>query len=348
MTPRPPRRSLRPDRPGSEEAGQGAAGLGEGPRSRPEALEANAIYHDWLFKKLLSTFFLDFLNLFYPEVLTYLDPSSLVFLDKEVLTDVTSGEEHIVDVLVKARLRGQESFFLVHVENQASTEPAFGTRMFRYFARLHEEHALPVYPVAVFSYDTVGRIEPDTYEVKFPDLEVLRFRFRTIQLARLPWREFLVHPNPVAAALMAKMRFAVEERPKVKAECLRLVATLRLDPARMKLISGFVNTYLRLSPAEDRLFREEVAAIAPEQREAVMEIVTSWMEDGIQQGHRREAAVIARLLTRRLGPLEPTLLERINVLSVEATEEFGEALLDFHEIADLSAWLDAQVGRATA
>jgi len=348
VTPRPPRRRLRPDRPGSEEAGQGAAGLGEGPRERSKA-RADAIYHDWLFKKLLSTFFLDFLDLFYPEVLTYLDLSSLVFLDKEVLTDVTSGEQHIVDLLVKARLRGQESFFLVHVENQASTEPAFGTRMFRYFARLHEEHALPVYPVAVFSYDTVGRIEPDTYEVKFPDLEVLRFRFRTIQLARLPWREFLVHPNPVAAALMAKMRFAAEERPKVKAECLRLLATLRLDPARMKLISGFVDTYLRLSPAEDRLFREEVAAIAPEQREAVMEIVTSWMEDGIQQGRRGEAAgLVVRQLTRRLGPLESTLLERINVLSVEATEDLGEALLDFHEISDLGAWLDGQAGRTKA
>ena len=40
-------------------------------------------------------------------------------------------------------------------------------------------------------------------------------------------------------------------------------------------------------------------------------------------------------------------LERINSLSVEATEDLGEALLDFHEISDLSAWLDGQVGCAT-
>ena len=49
-----------------------------------------------------------------------------------------------------------------------------------------------------------------------------------------------------------------------------------------------------------------------------------------------------------LGPLEATFLERINSLSVEATEDLGEALLDFHEISDLSAWLEGQVGRATA
>ena len=77
----------------------------------------------------------------------------------------------------------------------------------------------------------MSRIEPESYEVGSPDLEVLRFRFRTIQLAHLPWREFLARPNPVTAALMAKMRFAAEERPK-----------------------------------------------------ALMEIVTSWMEEGIRKG----------------------------------------------------------------
>jgi len=35
----------------------------------------------------------------------------------------------------------------------------------------------------------VDRIEPESYEVGFPDLEVLRFRFRTIQFACLPWRD---------------------------------------------------------------------------------------------------------------------------------------------------------------
>jgi hypothetical protein len=32
---------------------------------------------------------------------------------------------------------------------------------------------------------------------------------------------------------MARMGMAPEERPRVKLECLRLLVTLRLDPARM-------------------------------------------------------------------------------------------------------------------
>jgi len=58
--------------------------------------------------------------------------------------------------------------------------------------------------------------------------------------------------------------------------------------------------------------------------------------------------LVVRQLTRRLGSLEATLLERINVLSVEATEDLGEALLDFREISDLGAWLDGQAGRTKA
>jgi hypothetical protein len=42
---------------------------------------------------------------------------------------------------------------------------------------------------------------------------------------------------------MAKMNIADKDRPHVKLECLRLLTTLRLDPARMQLVSGFVDTY---------------------------------------------------------------------------------------------------------
>ena len=58
------------------------------------------------------------------------------------------------------------------------------------------------------------------------------------------WRDYLRRANPVASALMARMGMALEERPWVKLECLRLLATIRLNPARMRLISGFVATYL--------------------------------------------------------------------------------------------------------
>ena len=50
--------------------------------------------HDRLFKELISTFFLEFIDLFFPEVRDYIEAGSLDFLDKEIFTDVTSGERH--------------------------------------------------------------------------------------------------------------------------------------------------------------------------------------------------------------------------------------------------------------
>src|SRR4028119_1677320 len=110
------------------------------------------IDHDRLFKELLTTFFVEFLELFFPKVIAYLEPNSLEFLDKEIFTDVTAGEQYEADLLVKAGFREQESFFLIHIENQAYSQADFGRRMFRYFARLFEKFALPVYPIVVFSF----------------------------------------------------------------------------------------------------------------------------------------------------------------------------------------------------
>ena len=156
--------------------------------------------------------------------------------------------------------------------------------MFRYFARLHEEHDLPVYPIAVFSYDQPQRAEPDVYEIAFPDLEVLSFHYRVVQLNRLDWHGFVDRTNPIAAALMAKMRVSPTDRPRVKLACLRMLAKLQLDPARREVISGFVDSYLRLTMEQEEEFEAELAVIESPEKEGVMEIVTSWMEKGLEKG----------------------------------------------------------------
>ena len=119
------------------------------------------IDHDRLFKELITTFFYEFVDLFLPDVSVYLERDSLDFLNKEVFTDITAEEKyeaditaeekHEADIVVKARFRNETSCFLVHIENQSTAESNFGQRMFRYFARLHEKYAIPVYPVVIFS-----------------------------------------------------------------------------------------------------------------------------------------------------------------------------------------------------
>ncbi len=135
---------------------------------------------------------------------------------------------------------------------------------------------------------------------------------------------------------MVKMQIAPEDRPKVKTECLRLLVTLRLDPARTQLISGFIDTYLRLTEPEQERFQAELGRIEPDEREEVMQIVTSWMEQGIQQGRQE---LVLRQLKRKIGFLEPNVEEQISGLTIDQLDELGIALLDFSNADDLTTWL---------
>jgi predicted transposase YdaD len=306
--------------------------------------------HDRLFKELLTTFFVEFLDLFFPEVLTYLDTEQLEFLDKELFTDVTSGDTYEADIIVKAPFRDQPTFFIVHVEHQAQPYEGFNLRMFRYFALLHFKHGLPIYPIALFSDKSVRRDEPDSYQLTFPDLEVLHFRYRVIQLRRLSWHDFATRDNPIASALLPKMGMERSERPTVLLTSLRLLAHLGLDKARQRLISGFIDAYLRLTEEEQAQFKEELADLTPKEQEAAMELTTSWKEEGIQQGiqqglqqgkYSQALAIVLRLLRRRIGLLPDEVEAHIKQLSLTQQEALAEDLLDFTGLADVEAWLDA-------
>ena len=309
--------------------------------------------HDRPFKELLTTFFYEFVALFLPEIQAYLEPSSVVFLDKEIFTDINEGARYEADLIARARFRGEEAFFLIHLEHQAQPQAAFGRRMFRYFAHLHQQHGVPVYPVVIFSFAEPRAAQPETYRVTFPDRQVLEFSYRVIQLNRLNWRDFVNQANPIASALMAKMSIAPADRPFVKVQCLRLLATLRLDRARMHLIAAFVDSYLRLNADEEAIFRQTLADTVPAvEAEEIMEFLTSseergllrGLEQGLFQGKREEAqSLVLRQLRRRVGLIEESLATEITELPLERLEALSEDLLDFTTKADLTAWLARQV-----
>jgi hypothetical protein len=315
--------------------------------------------HDRLFKELLTTFFAEFLDLFFPKLAKTLDRASIEFLAQEHFTNILEGEAYRVDIVAKARFRDSAAFFLIHVEHQSTAPASFPLRFFRYYSAIFERHGLPIYPIVIYSHDSPAKAQPDVYRVDFADGEVLRFHYRVVQLNRLSWRRFVNKPNPVASALMAKMKIAPRDRPKVKAECLRLMLTLRLDPARMRLIASFVDVYLNLSESEDRAFQRtlERANLKPTERESVMEYVTSWerrgiekgieqgiakgIEQGIEQGlekGRIEGVAVLRealleLLTSRFGPLDNALAARLG--EIDTLDELRQLMKQALQVGSL-------------
>lgn len=308
--------------------------------------------HDRLAKELGTVFFDEMVAFAAPELARDVEPGSAVFLDKQVFTDVTSGSKYEVDIAARVRLKGEVAHILVHIENQATAQPEFPKRMFRYFARLHERHGLPVYPIAIFSFQTPRTEQPDSYRVVVKDLPVLDFRFRAVQLNRLNWRDYVSSDNPVATALMSQMSVAPRDRPKVKLECLKGFVRQRWDPARLRLLLGYVDSYLPLAGEQRAEFNTGVEAAGLAEEESVMEIVTSWEREGIEKGRqegrqegrregRQDATVhlVLRLLRKRVGPLSEEREARVRRLPIERLNALGEALLDFQNAGELDAWL---------
>jgi hypothetical protein len=303
--------------------------------------------HDHAFKELLGEFFPEFITLFFPQVSEYLDRDSIEFQPQEIFADLVDGDTYEADVVVKARFRGQESYFIIHIEHQSIFDADFDRRMFIYFALLHRIFHLPVYPIVLFSHRSPRQAGDRSYTVEFPDWEVLRFNYRTIRLNHLKWQDYAQQQNPVASALMSKMKMKRQERPLVKVECLKQMAKLRLNPAQVRMISKFVDSYLRLEGQEKAVFQAELDRIEPGEKEVVMEVLTSWTEEGIEtgiergieRGAQRERSFVLRLLNRRVGTLPAAIQTQVEALPLDRLEMLGEALLDFIGLADLENWL---------
>jgi hypothetical protein len=220
--------------------------------------------------------------------------------------------------------------------------------LFRYFAALHDRFGFPVYPIALLSYSSPKTLHKSQYRVKFRDLEVLRFNYATVQLNRLSWRRYAKHANPVAAALMARMNTAPNDRPQVKLECLRVLMTLQLQPQKERIVSGFVDTYLRLTPDETKRYESKRSNLSAPEREAIMEIETSWSKEGRKLGRREGEQVgtrkgillsISAILVRRFGSLDKSIVDHLQSLDTEQLKALTAELLDFKSIADLERWL---------
>jgi len=291
--------------------------------------------HDRLFKLLLTTFFFDFIALFLPEVDKYISRESIEFLDKEIFTDLTGGERHEVDVIAKVKFRDADTFFLFHAEPQSKSRTGFPRRMFHYVAHLDEKYGLPIYPVAIFTFDSPRRPEEDRYQIIFPDKTVLDFKLTVIQLNQLDWKDFAEKDNPVAAALMAKMRIEPQDRPKVKLACTRMMLRLPLNDAERALIREFVDSYLRLDAPESVVYEKEAAKLAPPEKEKVMAVINEWTERGREQVF----VPFFRILGRVVGDLPPEVKEQVRKLSESQLEELGDVVLAFTSLHDLQAWL---------
>ena len=262
-------------------------------------MESHQNPHDQNFKELLQEFFKEFIELFWPEKSTQIDFSNLKFLQQEVYTDRTPGkgsDKHL-DVVAEVQINKEKRHILIHVEHQSTRESHFPKRMFNYFCHLWLIHQKPVFPIALFSDDAKWR-KPisNFFEMKTLDKKILHFEFELVKLKELNWKKYLKSENPIAAVLMSKMGYTKSERPRVKAEIVRMFVTgvLREHPKSF-FLRNFMEYYLDLNQKEYKIFETHIKSFhfTPENEKMILarvfqemadEAVAKGMKKGLEQG----------------------------------------------------------------
>ncbi len=324
-------------------------------------------------KLLIEIFFWEFIRSMLPGMLQFLEYGSPVeFINKELISDITSGSHHEIDLLIKLKFKGQDSFFLIHIENQATHQKEFAFRMFLYVTKLVAKFNLPVYPIALLSYDTPRAEAPSGYDIEFPDLSVIQFKYKTIQLNKLSWRDYLENVNPVTIALMTKMNVAKQDRPKLRALCIKLLVNLKLKPEHTNIVVSFIEANLKLNAEEMKKYEHEINILPKEEQEDIMEFTSSWwqagkkegiqqgilegiqkgmqegiqkgMQQGIQEGKQQgleqgTRELLLGQLEYRFGSLSQADRKRLQKLTLEGLNALGKQLFEMQSLKDVSKWL---------
>ena len=319
--------------------------------------------YDLPWKEAIQSAFAEFMAFYFPRAAAGIDwTAGHDFLDKElhqVVRDAASGKRY-VDVLVQVRgLYGAEQLLYVHVEVQTQREEDFARRMFTYHRRLIDRWGEAVASFAVLA-DSSPKWRPSQYRMQVLGCECV-FRFPVAKLLDHEPRlaELKRDANPfalVTAAHLSALRTKGDagRRFAAKRELVRLLYTQGWGRQRVIDLFTIIDWIMALpKPLEQQVWQD----IEDIERRAQMRYVTSverlaierGLAKGIAEGRAKGLAegkaegkaeglaegrtegrieTLARLLTRRFGPLPEWAAERLRAAAPEQLDQWTDLVLD--------------------
>ena len=150
-----------------------------------------------------------------------------------------------------------------------------------------------------FSYKVGGGLTSEEYRAHLFGREILRFRYESIQLARLDVEEYRKGVGPVGAALGALMDSSrTRERAELRASLLLQIIESGFDEARQLLLANIIETYLELSAEEWERYQQVVSR---KEYRKVQEVDETWMDKLLRRAKRKVAKKDSELARRRRG-----------------------------------------------
>ncbi|MFB4475830.1 hypothetical protein ACDI16_23590 [Oceanobacillus caeni] len=83
-----------------------------------------------------------------------------------------------------------------------------------------------------------------------------------------------------------------------------MVSKMELNRAKMELIYGFFETYLKINEKEEKQLNEEVAKLPKEEADRILELPNSYLEMGIEIGKEKEREKVVQNMLKKGLPVE--------------------------------------------
>lgn len=216
------------------------------------------VTRDQLWKAILEDLFEDFLHWFYLPYVEQIDFNRKPeFLDQELqkIYPESHSKRRVVDRLVKVWLQdGTDSWFLLHIEAQSYTDPAFAERMYIYQYRIRDRYHRNVTALVILADDN-PEFRPASYHYSFMGTS-LEYRFGVCKIMDLDIARLEVSDNPFALALatawygLQKNSRNDEERMNFKIQLVRRLLKRQFPRERIRRLLEFIKFYAKFDREE--------------------------------------------------------------------------------------------------
>lgn len=217
---------------------------------------------------------------------------------------------------------------ILHLEFQTSpqSDPPIPRRMLNYWFRLYNQYECEIEQVVIFLKPTTS---PSVFVDEFREQNTSH-RYRVIRIWELEPELFLDTPSLLPLAVLAK----TEQPRNLLAQIAQKLDTIE-DKYLQRNISGCIQLLAGINFQKALIktyFREELM------KESV--IYQEIIEEANEKARIHQASLIARMVKRYLGNLNPKLDNRIQELSLKHLDDLGIALFDFKKEEDVVNWLN--------
>jgi hypothetical protein len=238
--------------------------------------DGEAVSHDKLFRTLFEHFFQDLIEILNQDLANTLDFKTVRFIPREHFQKLSKDGQVIPDILAEIRTKGgEEQIVLVDVEIEASYTSIMEKRLWHYARHLSATWKKPVFSAVVYLTGGPPNVEIHEVTENIGPWVAGTFRYISLGLSRSLAEDWLKRPQPLAAALAARMRSEIWSQLEKKIACMERIARSDLDPTGNYMLANTVESYVQLSNEDTTRYTDWARCGASEEAK---DMVITWEE----------------------------------------------------------------------